>query len=683
MYFGDLCIRTEDEESYIEAFNVIERFCPGFKVSIYVVADCYCFRRRYYGDRELIHTQERVKTVFTDGLPQYPTIIVSCFPGAEHLRCRWHLEQQVRRALTSLLGVYYSTMWKDFKAVMYNPDPLSHGGLLAILVQGILTDGPSHNGRRERAAMYITTLFAEFEQTFCEAWVRLALTFGMRSTQRSESLNSAIKNQISSYQYLGAFLFAGGHVRKEQAKVLATGLQTQDAALGGVSRLPATRWYGRVSRYMGDLFQVQVDLSGVTSTAPYFEVTVVEVDTEQGGARDLERHSFRVQRAVRVLDVIPNVYNIVLFIDPKVRQPSVLSVVGGECDCSTYMGWMMQCRHLTTCLSRLGLFVVGNVDLAINLFHPRWQLSNVRLLRDRIWTELHEQGGHHLPPQTPPPTNHNIRVSSATSGGVHESLVRQQGTIRAMADSVVVVFDKLTVENRTSLLRQMSGLLSVFTPLTILDIPINETTGEASEPDEMVDKGPVDKPEQRAGSGRVGVSTSGPGAGGGAIHNPAPKPREKKGRPASARSIPGDARATREPRLKKTKRVCTNCRVGGHLGPNCPHPCGKCGSSDHKRKFCPTTKRRIPTNPGPNNPDPVPPSAGGADRSARPLTGLPSDDEDLDDDEVQEGLASLLSADDEEEEEGQGDVNNQTGGGDGGGGGGRPLSRRGGRGFSS
>ena len=99
-----------------------------------------------------------------------------------------------------------------------------------------------------------------------------------------------------------------------------------------------------------------------------------------------------------------------------------------------------------------------------------------------------------------------------------------------------------------------------------------------------------------------------------------------------------------------------------------------------KRKFCPTTKRRIPTNPGPNNPDPVPPSAGGADRLPR---GIPSDDEDLDEDDAQEGLASLLSADDKEEEEGQGDANNQTGGGDGGGGGGRPLSRRGGRGFSS
>ena len=147
--------------------------------------------------------------MFTDGLPQYASIMATCFPGAAHLRCRWHMEQQVRRALTSLLGQYYTTMWSNFKIVMYNTDPESHEGLMTILVNGILTDGPAHNGRSQTAANYIKKLFGDYEQAFCEVWVRMALTFGMRSTQRSESLNSAIKNQVSCFQFLGAFLFAG------------------------------------------------------------------------------------------------------------------------------------------------------------------------------------------------------------------------------------------------------------------------------------------------------------------------------------------------------------------------------------------------------------------------------------------------------------------------------------------
>jgi hypothetical protein len=171
-----------------------------------------------------------------------------------------------------------------------------------------------------------------------------------------------------------------------------------------------------------------------------------------------------VQRVVQGPGVVlPRWNNVVLYIDPKAHIGSILSVAGGECDCSTYMGWMMQCRHIIVCMSRLDLFVTGSVELALSLFHPRWQLTNVRLLRDRLWNELHEQGGHQLPPQNPP-ANRNIYVSEATGMGVHASLDRQQGAMQAMADTLVCVFGGLNLQDRTGMLRQVSGLLAGFAP---------------------------------------------------------------------------------------------------------------------------------------------------------------------------------------------------------------------------
>ena len=462
-------------------------------------------------------------------------------------------------------------------------------------------------------------------------------------------------------------------MRKEQAKVLATGLELQDAAFGGVSRLPAARWYGSVSRYMGDLFQVQVELSGVAITEDRYTVQVVdEVDEEVSQSGGLTRHSFRVQRVVSGSGVqLPRWNNVVIYIDPKHHVRSTQSVVGGECDCSTYMGWMMQCRHITVCMSSLQLFVHGRVDLALSLFHPRWQLSNVRLLCGRIWTELHEHGKHQLPPQNLP-ANPNVRVSDS----MDLMLDRQNGAIQAMADSLVRVFGGLNMEDRTGMLRQVSGLLAAFAPLNILDMPVNES-GEVSETEDQKKKVPVDQPEQRMGSGRTGVSTSGPGAGGSAVHNPVPRPREKKGRPEQARAVPGDeaSMASRprehQPRLKKTKRACSNCRVGGHLATNCPHPCGKCGMDDHKRHKCKAKRRRVVHPSDPADPDP-PEGAHGHP------TGIPSDDENIEEHEFAQGIADLFS-DEEGKEEDQVDENEQEHVG----GGGRPLSRRGGRGFSS
>jgi hypothetical protein len=81
---------------------------------------------------------------------------------------------------------------------------------------------------------------------------------------------------------------------------------------------------------MGDLFQVQVELSGVAITEDRYTVQVVdEVDEEVSQSGGLTRHSFRVQRVVSGSGVqLPRWNNVVIYIDPKHHVRSTQSVVG-------------------------------------------------------------------------------------------------------------------------------------------------------------------------------------------------------------------------------------------------------------------------------------------------------------------------------------------------------------------
>ena len=59
---------------------------------------------------------QRVKVVFTDGLPAYNDVVQpTLFPNAHHVRCLWHLEQQFAREFASPLGVHFQPWWTRFR----------------------------------------------------------------------------------------------------------------------------------------------------------------------------------------------------------------------------------------------------------------------------------------------------------------------------------------------------------------------------------------------------------------------------------------------------------------------------------------------------------------------------------------------------------------------------------------
>ncbi len=93
LHLGAFVMNDESVLSYEWCFREFNKLVPGFL--------------------------QRVKVVITDGLPAYNDVVQpTLFPNAHHVRCLWHLEQQLAREFASSLGVHFQPWWTRFKAAL-------------------------------------------------------------------------------------------------------------------------------------------------------------------------------------------------------------------------------------------------------------------------------------------------------------------------------------------------------------------------------------------------------------------------------------------------------------------------------------------------------------------------------------------------------------------------------------
>jgi hypothetical protein len=116
------------------------------------------------------------KTVMTDGAEIYSTIIAEIVPQAKHVRCIWHIEQDMAKALRDRVPYEaFKTQWEEATKVKSE----SHFLELWRLLRKKYSEG---------AGKVLDKQF-EYKQKFARCYVDQYLTLGCYSTQRTESQN--------------------------------------------------------------------------------------------------------------------------------------------------------------------------------------------------------------------------------------------------------------------------------------------------------------------------------------------------------------------------------------------------------------------------------------------------------------------------------------------------------------
>ena len=136
--------------------------------------------------------------MFSDGDAAMDAAVSLVLPCARHLRCRFHLESNLRTALHPLLPIIqveeFITAWKE---VIY----LAREDDYVAAKEKLERDFPL-------AMPYLQRYHWVNERSFAECYILDVLTFGLRSTARVESWNALLKGalQVNSSSSL-AILF--------------------------------------------------------------------------------------------------------------------------------------------------------------------------------------------------------------------------------------------------------------------------------------------------------------------------------------------------------------------------------------------------------------------------------------------------------------------------------------------
>jgi hypothetical protein len=128
----------------------------------------------------------QVTSVFTDGDAAMSAALVSVLPDSRHLRCRYHLEINLRSNLHTKLTVVeveeFISAWKDVINMEREPAFLQAKETL-------------HN-KFPAAAPYLEKNHWPHALQFVECYISDVTTFGLRSTARVESWNSLLKGAL-------------------------------------------------------------------------------------------------------------------------------------------------------------------------------------------------------------------------------------------------------------------------------------------------------------------------------------------------------------------------------------------------------------------------------------------------------------------------------------------------------
>jgi hypothetical protein len=124
-----------------------------------------------------------IRCVATDGAPVYNAVLEAVLPGVPRILCLWHIDENIDDHLRLKLGSSYAAFhsaW-DTVASSTRTEELFEEGW-----RQMLSDHPT-------AAEYLSRYVHPNRQRWCHVWTRQYTTFGARTTQRCESVNSVLK----------------------------------------------------------------------------------------------------------------------------------------------------------------------------------------------------------------------------------------------------------------------------------------------------------------------------------------------------------------------------------------------------------------------------------------------------------------------------------------------------------
>ena len=449
------------------------------------------------------------------------------FTGAAHLRCRWHLEKQIKRKLLCRLGKYYKPFWTMLKEMMYCAScgyftlKASLFAWMADLYRRLGTP------KIEFAMKYIQELVTTLGESFCEYYVQVHVTFGMRSSQRSESTNSSVKQRVNTFAYLGSTFIAVGKVQSEQAETLITGVERQLTEYRASS--PGSHWYNRIVRSEADRIGVQLRLSGVYGDQHPYKCKVI-VDWTVSTQFILPDGTPKIVLYMDVQSTTPG--------EPTNVQPARVTItadnngnrtnMSGTCGCGDGVGFSSFCRHTACAFLEINCLNDPNIIRSID---PRFYLTTVQVLADRVWSEIQSQG---------PLKRVDRRKAHQVEGELTEGPLmadRQSKLARGLGSAVGELGVKLNPDQFGDFTRAMQETMALFTCLRVDeddDLEMGEVDGQSDHSDDAA----VNEGSQMIGSFRGGLSKSGPGRASSVVKNPSL--RQKKGTPKRKRAKGGD-----------------------------------------------------------------------------------------------------------------------------------------------
>ncbi|MGH7240017.1 MAG: transposase [Candidatus Saccharimonadales bacterium] len=147
-------------------------------------ADMFTWALQAVRDCVGMNVWSRVKCIATDGDAAMQLAINNVLPHAKHLRCTYHLEQNIRSNMKKvpMRANEITQLIEQWQNVIYEPDPQTHMQLRKRL-----------HDNYPAAVSYLEKNIWPNAELFVNACTRQYLTLGMYSTQRVESMHASLK----------------------------------------------------------------------------------------------------------------------------------------------------------------------------------------------------------------------------------------------------------------------------------------------------------------------------------------------------------------------------------------------------------------------------------------------------------------------------------------------------------
>ncbi len=164
-------------------------FCLIKRESIDMYLWCMTNIRRVVGEE----AWQRVRTIVTDGDPAFYSVIEQLLPHITHLRCRWHIQQNIQKRLAACLNRGTSEnmllrFMEDFKKIQHTTTveqfETSWKTLLFKFRKRLANDD------------YLQKWVYPLRHQWCSAWCDHHLNFGVHVTSRVEGVNALIKRHV-------------------------------------------------------------------------------------------------------------------------------------------------------------------------------------------------------------------------------------------------------------------------------------------------------------------------------------------------------------------------------------------------------------------------------------------------------------------------------------------------------